>query len=74
VNPGEVPNYRNTAGLPNQNSGRFVSEGTLNNNAGVQMRPAVPLDGNAGGLPEVIVPNPETQIDLHRVSGVNPPF
>ncbi|ERK58878.1 hypothetical protein HMPREF0682_1532 [Propionibacterium acidifaciens F0233] len=37
-------------------------------------RSALPLDGNAGGLDEILVPNPETQITLTGVYGVNPPF
>jgi len=35
---------------------------------------ADPADGNTGGLPETIVPNPETQIELQGVEGLNPEF
>ncbi len=37
-------------------------------------RGALPLDGNHGGLPEVVVPNPQTQIRLGGVQGLNPQF
>lgn len=57
------------------NSGSFVLEGTLNNTEGVIFRSAAPGPGGVGGgLPEVFVPNPATQININRVSGVNPPF
>jgi RHS repeat-associated protein len=74
VNPNSVDNFRSVGGLPAQNSGRFVSEGVLRDTNGVTSRAALPLDGNPGGLPELLVPNPAAQIDLTRVSGVNPPF
>ncbi len=40
VDPGAVANYRSVAGLPPQNTGRFVSEGILNSTEGVLPRPA----------------------------------
>lgn len=74
VDPRTVPNYRNAAGLPNQNSGRFLSEGILDDASGVRLKPADSLHGNAGGLPEVVVPNPNGQIRLLNVQGLNPEF
>jgi hypothetical protein len=75
VNPGTVADFRTTAGLFPGNSGSFVLEGTLNNTEGVIFRSAAPGPGGVGGgLPEVFVPNPATQININRVSGVNPPF
>jgi hypothetical protein len=74
VDPRTVANFRNIAGLPNQNSGRFVSEGILQNAEGVTTRGALPLHGNAGELPELIVPNPQSQISLWNVQGLNPEF
>ncbi len=41
---------------------------------GVTTRRALSLDGNKGGLDEVRVPDPKNQIELERVSGVNPEF
>ena len=66
--------YRDSAGLPAANSGRFLSEGVLRDSAGVQFKWADPLDGNRGGLPEVIVPDPQTQIYLQHVQGINPEY
>ena len=74
VDPRTVPEYRNAAGLPNQNKGRFLSEGTLEDTLGVKLKSADPLHGNTGGLPEVVVPNPEAQIKLQNVQGLNPQF
>jgi len=73
-NPGSVSNYRNEAGLPNQNTGRFVSEGILKNTEGVTQRPALELHNNTGGLDELVIPNSLKKIELTRVSGANPPF
>ncbi|MGH8489620.1 MAG: RHS repeat domain-containing protein [Gammaproteobacteria bacterium] len=74
TDPRAVDNYRDAAGLPKQNSGRFVTEGTLTNGKGVTQRDALPLDGNRGGLDELVVPDPDRQISVDRVSGVNPEF
>ena len=74
VDPLTVPNYRDIAGLPRQNTGRFLSEGTLRSMEGVIIREALPLHGTIGGLPEVVVPNPVQQIQLLNVMGLNPPL
>jgi len=75
MNPANVPNYRAAAGLFPRNSGSFVLEGTLTNTNGVMLRTAVPGPGGiGGGLPEVFVPHPGTQIVIRAVSGVNPSF
>jgi hypothetical protein len=74
VNPGALSNYRGAAGLPSQNTGRFVSEGLIQDATGVTTRSSLPLGGNLGGLPEVLIPTPASQVQLIRVSGVDPPF
>lgn len=75
VNPNGVSNFRSSAGLPDTNSGRFVSEGILNNANGVGTRGSLVIkQGQEGGLPEVIIPGAENQVTLTRVSGANPPF
>jgi hypothetical protein len=61
-------------GLPNQNSGRFVSEGVLQDTTGITLKPADPLHGKAGGLSEIVIPNPQKQIKLQNVQGINPEF
>jgi RHS repeat-associated protein len=74
VDPRTVENYRDVAGLPDQNTGRFVSEGILQDTTGVSVKTADPLHGNAGGLPEVVIPNPAQQVNLLNVQGLNPEF
>ncbi len=75
VDPRTVPNYRSAAGLPNNaNLGRFVSEGRLIDPSGITVRDALRIGNNAGGLDELVVPNPVRQIILDNVSGVNPSF
>ena len=50
VNPNSVSNFRDVAGLPNANTGRFVIEGNVKRSDIIKSRPALPLDGNKGGL------------------------
>jgi RHS repeat-associated protein len=50
VNPNTVSNFRNAAGLPNGNTASFLLEGTVNPQSIINSRPALPLDGNAGGF------------------------
>jgi len=74
VNPGTVSNYRNAAGLPAGNSGRFVVQGTLNSISGVTTRAALRIGSNAGGLSEIVIPRASAQVDILRVMGANPRF
>ncbi|MCY3820082.1 MAG: hypothetical protein OXH52_12085, partial [Gammaproteobacteria bacterium] len=74
IDPRPVDNFRDAAGLPDVNTGRFVVEGTLKDTRGVTMRSADPLDGNRGGLLEVVVPDARRQIEIERVSGINPEY
>jgi hypothetical protein len=74
VDPRTISNFRNVAGLPVQNTGRFLSEGVLWNADGVLIRPALPLKGNVGGIPEFVIPNPAAQVRLKNVQGLNPEF
>lgn len=74
TNPNSVTNYRNAAGLPIENSGRFVIEGTTpRSNYTITKGGAAPIKSNKGGLPEYIITDP-TKITIKRVSGVNPQF
>jgi hypothetical protein len=73
INPNSLANYRNAAGLPNVNTGRFVIEGTVKESNILLRRSALPWDGNKGGLMEYVIKDP-TKIKLNRVSGVNPQF
>ncbi|TPV31126.1 RHS repeat-associated core domain-containing protein, partial [Paucihalobacter ruber] len=60
-NPKNVTNFRDKAGLPSGaesqsvNSATFITKGTINNNDIILKRNALPLDGNKGGLPEILV-------------------
>ena len=72
VNPNSVGNFRNAAGLPNVNKGRFVIEGTVKRSNIIKTRSALPLDGNKGGLLEFII-DPKN-VNINRVSGANPTF
>lgn len=83
TNPGNVRNYRNKAGLPSGgesgavNTGQFVIQGTVEDASKcVLSRKALPLDGNAGGLNEYIIPNAieSSAVKVTNVSGVNPEF
>jgi hypothetical protein len=75
VDPGPLEeSYRAPAGLPEENLGRFLSVGLLTDEAGVTASEAIPLLGNPGGLPELFVPDPQIQIMILEVLGLNPPF
>jgi hypothetical protein len=72
INPKNVANFRDEAGLPTKNSGRFLLEGVAKRKNIIISRTAIPLDGNKGGLKEYII-NPNN-VQLKKVYGVNPPF
>jgi len=76
TDPSTVSDFRSAAGLPEANSGRFVSEGILTDTNGVTFTPggAASGAGGPGGLPEVVIPDPANQVQLTNVSGANPPF
>jgi len=80
VDPSTVLNFRNAAGLPSggasgaMNAGRFVSVGEVADTEGIVARNALTLDGMDGGLPELLFPNPTTQIILKGVYGINPEY
>lgn len=83
VNPKDVTDFREKAGLPSggdsgaNNLGRFVIEGILEDPSKVVLTSdALSLDGNKGGLPEYIIPNPfdSGAIKVESVKGVNPEF
>ena len=75
VDPTGVTDLRESAGLPNENPARFMVEGRLNDPAAVrEIRAALELDGNAGGLPEYLIDDPSTNVSVVNVSGVNEPW
>jgi len=74
IDPSTILNYRNLAGLPDENTGRFIIEGIIKNTNGMYFRNALPLDGNAGGISEILVLDAINQIQIMSVQGVNPTF
>jgi RHS repeat-associated protein len=77
TNPNTVSDFRGAAGLPRENAGRFVTEGTLRDATGVKFNPSTygpDTKPNTAMVPELIVPNPEFQIQIENVSGANPDF
>jgi RHS repeat-associated protein len=54
--------YRNLAGLPNTNTGDNIVEGFVKWSDIEKVRPSLPLGGNTGGLPEVIIKNSAKKI------------
>jgi hypothetical protein len=77
-NPNNMSNFRDGAGLPSggasgsTNTGQFVIEGTVMNKNVINIRRALPLDGNKGGIPELIIK--PSNVKVNRVSGANPKF
>jgi hypothetical protein len=61
THPQSVPNFRNLAGLPSggasgaTNTADFLIQGRASVSSIIQSRSALPLDGNVGGLPELII-------------------
>jgi len=73
INPKTIPNYRNAAGLPNINSGKFIIEGTVKESNILLKRSALSLDGNTGGIMEYIVKDPN-KIKIKSVLELYPPY
>jgi hypothetical protein len=76
VDPRTVPNYRAQAGLPNNNTGRFVVEARITQADGIVVREAKVLygNGNVEMIKEYQILDPKNQVAIDRVSGVNPEF
>lgn len=67
IDPRAIANPRDALGLPNENTGEWLAIGDLRDNVGVLHRRALPLDGNEGGAPELLVPSPTVQIVISEV-------
>ena len=75
INPQTISDYRKVAGLYPGNTGRFLIGGTLTDVAGVSHGTALHGPGGVGGgLREVIIPDPGSQIRIDNVWGLNPEF
>ena len=68
--------YRNLAGLPATNEGTKLSQAVIVVHTGITYRPAlaIPSAGTAGGLPEIVIPDPQSQLRILSTEDVNPPF
>jgi hypothetical protein len=69
-----MDNPRAQLGLPNGNSGEYLSSGQISDPAGIVTRGALPLDGNPGGAAEWLIPDPESQIGNVGMSTLEDPF
>ena len=67
VDPRTVPNYRDAAGLPPENSGEFLVQGTVRTSQIQEIRLARPIPPNRGGLPEYVI-NPRNVIITMRMT------
>lgn len=75
IDPRTIPNYRQAAGLPDLNKGRFLIIAELLDPKGVVVRSALPYGRWKGGLVEYILPKPvPARVRLLQVIGLNPPF
>jgi RHS repeat-associated protein len=75
VDPRTVSNYRSAAGLPEGNSGQFLAQGQVTSTEGITQSTATAVEaGQTGGLNELIVANPEAQIEIIDVFIMDIPF
>jgi len=75
THPLSVGDYRSSAGLPDENAARFLTEGALLDSRAVsEIRLAVPLDGNPGGLPEYVISHSRESVSVTEVGGLNEPW
>jgi hypothetical protein len=65
---------RNSLGLPNANTGEYVTAARVKDWTGVVARRALSLDGNEGGATEYLFPNPEQQLEHISTTAVEPPY
>lgn len=61
-------------GLPKVNSGEYATCARVCNAEGVIRRDALPLDGNPGGGPELLFPNPQQQLQHLWTVRMDPPL
>ena len=74
IDPRSVVNYRNAAGLPNDNTGEFLVEGLLHSVKNITVDAAAPIGSTAGGLIEYVIQSPSTQITVQSIQQVIPHF
>ena len=69
-----IANPRSELGLPKVNSGQMLTRAKVRSMEGVIKRDALELDGNPGGAPEWLFPNPESQLEHHWTIPLVPPW
>jgi RHS repeat-associated protein len=72
--PLAMDNPRAELGLPKVNSGQFLTKASVEDMTGVTQRAALPLDGNPGGGPEWLFPDPQNQLSELWTIPIEPPF
>lgn len=73
-NPMGMANPRGELGLPKVNSGQQLTRARVTDMEGVMKRDALPLDGNPGGAPEWLFPDPLSQLEVHWTIPLVPPW
>jgi RHS repeat-associated protein len=74
ANPMGMSNPRAELGLPKGNSGQMLTRARVTDMEGVMQRDALPLDGNPGGAPEWLFPDPLSQLEVHWTIPLVPPW
>ncbi len=72
IDPRTILNYRFEAGLPIENTGRFLIEGTINVSDIISIKNADAIGENLGGLTEYILNG--SKVNINNVLGLNPHF
>jgi len=73
--PALSENYRSEAGLPNENTGQYLSVGKLVMDRDALYSSATPIhEGQKGGWPQIYVPNPRLQIHLIKTVKLAQPY
>lgn len=75
-NPMGMANPRNESGLPKANAGQMLTRARVVNMEGVSTRDALPIleDGVEGGRSEWLLPDPESQLEVHWTIPLVPPW
>ena len=73
-NPMGMANHRAQLGLPKGNSGQVLTRARVKDMGGVVQRDALPLEGNPGGAPEWLFPDPAGQLEVHWTIPLVPPW
>lgn len=73
-NAASTPDYRGAAGLPNGNTGDFLSSGTMKPGTVYVPGNATPTTNTYGGLPEYRISNPQDNVKLDSVTMPDEPY